>query len=141
MLKFEVIEKSFLEEVVSIALTEYNEECSVVNDLPQNDYREVVYNLLSDMIDHNLGIVALDGSNVVGFLTCYAHIENFFGKVKGAFSPIHAHGTIKKDKNLIYSKLYQNAAKKWVNEGILSHGIALYAHNCAVSRPFTVKFQ
>ena len=136
MLKFEALEKSFLEEAVSIALTEYDEERSVVKDLPQNDYREVVYNLLSDMIDHNPGIVALDGSKVVGFLTCYAPIENFFGKEKGAFSPIHAHGAIKKDRNLIYSKLYQKAAKKWVDEGILSHGIAIYAHNTTAVESF-----
>jgi len=136
MLKFEALEKSFLEEAVSIALTEYDEERGVVKDLPQNDYREVVYNLLSDMIDHNPGIAALDGSKVVGFLTCYAPIENFFGKEKGAFSPIHAHGAIKKDRNLIYSKLYQKAAKKWVDEGILSHGIAIYAHNTTAVESF-----
>jgi len=85
MLKFEVLEKRFLEEAVSLALTEYNEEYSVVKDLPRNDYRETVYNLLNDMIDHNPGIVALDGSKVVGFLTCYAPIENFFVKKKVLF--------------------------------------------------------
>lgn len=136
MLKFKVLEKSFLEEAVNIALNEYNEECNIVNELPENNYAEVLFNFLGDMIEHNLGIVALDGSEVVGFLTCYAPIENFFGKVKGAFSPIHGHGAIKKDRNLIYSKLYQNAAKKWVNEGILSHAISLYAHNTIAIESF-----
>lgn len=129
MLEFKEFNRSFVEQAVSLTLKEYNEECCIVDELPKNNYEELMFNLLSDMTDHKLGVVALDGSNVVGFMTCYAPIENFFGRVKGAFSPIHAHGVIKKDRNLIYSQLYQRAAKKWVDEGILSHGIALYAHN------------
>lgn len=129
MLKFKVLDESLLEQAVSLALDGYNEECSVVNNLPRKDYKDVFLNLLSNMIKHNLGIVALDGNNVVGFITCYASINNMFGNVQGAFSPIHGHGAIKKDRSRIYSLLYQNASKKWVKEGILSHAIALYAHN------------
>lgn len=129
MLGFKEFNKDFIEQAVNLALNEYDEECSIVDELPKNNYAEVIFNLLSDMTDHKLGVVALHGSNVIRFMTCYAPIESFFGRVRGAFSPIHAHGVIKKDRGLIYSQLYQYAAKKWVNEGILSHGIALYAHN------------
>jgi len=136
MLKFEVLKRNYLEEVVNLSLSEYDEECKLVNELPRKDYAELFYNLISKMIDHNLGVVALAGNNVVGFITCYAPIENFFGTVKGAFSPIHAHGVVKKDRGLIYSKLYQHVAEKWVNEGILSHAIALYAHNTIAIESF-----
>ena len=47
----------------------------------------------------------------------------------GTYSPIHAHGAVKENKRRIYSRLYQAAAEKWVKQGILSHAIALYAHN------------
>lgn len=129
MLKFECFKESYIEECTTIALNEYYEECKEVVVLPRNDYRDLFYNLLSDMMKHELGTVALDNNEVVGFLTCYAPINNFFGTVKGAFSPIYAHGTIKKNRKQIYSKLYQEVAKKWIQQGILSHAIALYAHN------------
>lgn len=129
MLEFERFSKKHIEESVYLALSEYDEECSIVNELPKSDYYEVIYDLLTGMIDHNLGSVAIDKNKVVGFITCYAPINNFFGNVKGAFSPIHGHAVIKENRSYIYSKLYQHVADKWVNNDILSHGIALYSHN------------
>lgn len=128
-MKFKIFKERYLEQAVKLALEEYKEESSIVETLPQNDYKELFNKMLSDMIDHDLGMVALKNDNLVGFITCYQPIENFFGTVKGAFSPIHGHGATKEDRYLIYSKLYQKVAERWVKQGILSHGIALYAHN------------
>lgn len=126
---FEKINCNHIEEVASIALAEYTEECSVVIELPRKDYKDLFCNMLSDMMGHNLGVVAIDKRKIVGFITCYGPIENFFGKVQGVFSPIHGHGAIKDDRELIYTMLYQEAAKIWVEKGIFSHAIAVYAHN------------
>ena len=129
MLKFREFSEKYIEESVYLALREYEEECSIVNELPKSDYYEIIYNLLKGMIDHNLGSVVIDNNKVIGFITCYAPINNFFGNVKGAFSPIHGHAAMKENRSYIYSKLYQHVADKWVSNGILSHGISVYAHN------------
>ncbi len=55
--------------------------------------------------------------------------DNQFGYVKGIFSPLHGHGAISSDRTKIYSMLYAQAAKIWVDKGILSHAISLYAHD------------
>lgn len=126
---FEKINYNHIKEVASIALAEYSEECSVVLELPRKDYTDLFCKMLSDMIENKLGVVALDQGKVVGFITCYGPMENFFGTVKGVFSPIHGHGAIKEDRELIYTMLYQYAAKIWVEQGIFSHAIAVYSHN------------
>jgi hypothetical protein len=85
--------------------------------------------MLIDLSNHDLGVVGIENNKVVGFITCYSPINELFAKSKGVFSPIHAHGAINENRGYIYSKLYQSVAKKWVQEGIFSHAIALYAHD------------
>ncbi|WP_126720603.1 GNAT family N-acetyltransferase [Lucifera butyrica] len=92
--------------------------------------------MLLKMVDHNLGIVATEERQLVGFLTCYEPWNNHFGTAMGTFSPIHAHGAIKNNRKRIYSQMYQQAAKKWVKAGVLSHTIALYAHDTEVVNTF-----
>lgn len=54
----------------------------------------------------------------------------FFGTSKGIFFlPIHGHGALQEDRSRIYSKLYQHAAKNWVDQGLLSHALAIYSHD------------
>ncbi|WP_105615820.1 GNAT family N-acetyltransferase [Vallitalea okinawensis] len=126
---FNKINDNHIEEIADLALAEYQEECSIVLELPKKDYKELFCRLLADMVTNNLGVIALDKSKVVGFLTGYGPIDNFFGNVKGIFSPIHGHGAIKDNRAYIYAMLYQKAAKIWVEQDILNHGIAIYAHN------------
>ena len=84
---------------------------------------------LSRFADNRLGVAAFEDGQMVGFLCCYNPREHHFGLTRGTFSPIHAHGTVKTNRRMIYSRLYQAAAELWVQKGILSHAIALYAHN------------
>jgi len=63
--------------------------------------------------------------------------DSQFGDVKGIFSPLHGHGAINSDRRKIYSMLYAQAAKIWVEKGVLSHAIALYAHDTDALTSFT----
>lgn len=129
MLIIESLKESHIEAAARLALEEYIEEQSTVNILPDGDYFSDICKMIGQMVDGGLGVVALEGGRIKGFLACYPPRDNHFGLTKGTFSPIHAHGTVKESRRNIYSRLYQAAAKKWVSEGILSHAIALYAHN------------
>ncbi|KUO73052.1 MAG: hypothetical protein APF77_20485 [Clostridia bacterium BRH_c25] len=126
---FESMNHNHIEYAVKLALAEYNEECNAVPILPEGDYYNVLYEMILELINHRLGVVALENGNLIGFLTCYEPWNNHFGTTLGTFSPIHAHGAVKENKCRIYSQLYQVAAEKWVKHGILSHAIALYAHD------------
>ena len=126
---FESMNHNHVEYAAKIALAEYGEECNAVPILPEGDYYNVLCKMISELVDHKLGIVAFESGNFIGFLTCYQPMKNHFGTTLGTFSPIHAHGAVKENRRRIYSQLYQAAAEKWVKQGVLSHAIALYAHN------------
>lgn len=123
-----------IEQAKQIAKNNYHEECNFVPILPLVDLLPD----LTEFADNELGVVAFEDGEMVGFICCYAPSDNHFGTtgVKGVFSPIHAHGTVKKDRQSIYSRLYQAAAEKWVSRGIISHAIALYTHDRAAVDSF-----
>lgn len=136
----------YIEMAVEIALENYEEERKIIPILP------VVNSIpdLSHFAENGLGIAALEGDYMLGYLGVYHPIEDAFGttNVRGTFSPLHAHGVIlsnriasianasRFDRGRIYSMLYQEAAKKWVQAGILSHAVALYAHDQEAERSF-----
>jgi GNAT superfamily N-acetyltransferase len=121
-----------VEQATRIALANYEEERTSVPVLPPVR----VLPDLSQFADNKLGVAAFENGQMVGFLCCYNPREHHFGLTKGTFSPIHAHGTVKDNRPVIYSKLYQAAAELWVQEGVLSHAIALYAHDLGAVQSF-----
>lgn len=128
-MKFEDLNYNHIEAAAKIAVHEYFEERQAVEILPDGDYFDLFSKMISELVEHKLGVVAIQNGQVAGFLTCLRPWEKHFGNTPGTFSPVHAHGAVKQDRRRIYSLLYQKAAEKWVMQGILSHAIAVYAHN------------
>jgi GNAT superfamily N-acetyltransferase len=125
-----------IDEAYKIVKDNYEEERKFVPILPKiNEFPD-----LKHFADNNLGVVAFENGKMIGFLCCYNACSNAFGttNVKGTFSPCHAHGAVGDRKSVIYSKLYQVAAEKWLKSGILSHSIALYAHDKKVINSFFI---
>jgi len=130
--------KNHIEQAKEIALMNYNEEKAIVNELPPIDMAPD----LKCFADNGLGAAAFNGNKMIGFLCCYEPWDNAFDSTaKGTFSPIHAHGAIYENRGVIYKRLYQAAAKKWVKRKITYHAVALYAHDTqAVQAFFTYGF-
>lgn len=119
-------EKHHIEEAKAIAFANYQQERQFVSDLPEIEEMPD----LTWFAENSLGVAALEYGALVGFLCCVGPFDNAFAsQVKGTFSPIHAHGALTEDREIIYRKMYQVAAEKWVTQGILYHAIALYAHD------------
>ena len=131
-------EKKHIKEAKLIALSNYKEECECVPILP---FIEIVPDL-EEFVDNRLGVVAYEAEKMVGFLCCYNPWQNAFdSRAIGTFSPIHAHGAVKENRNLIYKRMYQAAAEKWVDHKITYHAVALYAHDVeAINAMFTYGF-
>ena len=132
--------KNCVERAKKIALMNYNEERAAVAVLPEisvlPDFE------LEHFADNGLGVAMFDGGEMLGFLCCYEPWDNAFNSTaKGTFSPIQAHGAIYENRGMIYKKLYQAAAEKWVHHKITCHAIALYAHDSqAIDAFFTYGF-
>lgn len=117
----------------ALAMENYEEERKAVPDLPPVKYLPD----LDGFARNGLGCSAFENGKMVGFLCCLDPWENAFTTpVRGTFSPIHAHGAVYRERGRIYQRLYQAAAQKWANAGIVSHSIGLYAHDRAAIEAF-----
>ncbi len=128
--------REHIENAMRIAIDNYHMERRQVMVLPE--YKKLPKELIpayEQYAANGLGVAAVEDEKLLGFLCAYRPREDAFGTtgVRGTFSPIHAHGAeiaiAGKERDRIYSRLYQEAARKWVNAGIRSHAIALYAHD------------
>lgn len=120
------LKKEDLKEAAKLALENYKEERIQVGELPEmNEIPD-----LGDFAENGLGVAAWEGNRLIGFLGCFLPWEHAFGtKANGTFSPMHAHGAISENRDIIYKRMYQRAAEKWVKAGIGYHSIACYAHD------------
>lgn len=121
-----------VEEAGEMARMLYAEQCGKLETLPSG----ASVPGLERYAKNGMGVAAFKNGRMAGYLTCNAGIENFFGTSPGAYSPVFAHGTTEEDKPYIYSLMYQQAAKKWVGEGLLSHVISIYAADTDVLQGF-----
>lgn len=132
-MKIVTFEKQHIETAKTIAFENYQEERTFVSTLPE--LRRMPG--LAWFAENGLGVAALEGEKLVGFLCCVGPFDNgFASRVKATFSPIHAHGALPENRERIYRRMYQAAAEKWVSKGILYHGIALYAHDARAMGAF-----
>lgn len=128
-----------IEQAMRIAQTNYEEERLHVPVLPIVDTLPD----LTEFAKNGLGAAAFENGEMLGFLCCYSPWNHAFGTTatKGTFSPIHAHGALTANREILYKRLYAAAAEKWVKSGIGSHAIGLYAHDVqAVHGFFTYGF-
>ena len=131
-------EKKHVESAKLIATANYYEERECVPFLPSIDSLPD----LDYFASNGLGVAAFDEDQFVGFLCCYEPWDNAFDSTaKGTFSPIHAHGAVKENRRLIYQKMYQVAAEKWVKHNVTYHAIGHYAHDTeSINAFFTYGF-
>ncbi len=115
-----------------IGLAAYREERKHSTFLPEiDDLPE-----LDELAANGLGVAAFEKGTMKGFLSGYGPIDHFFGRVKGVFAPIHAHGVVGGNSDRLYAALYRRAADKWVERELYTHSIALYYHDEAAIRSF-----
>ncbi len=119
--------EKYIKEATELALANYDEERRFVKELPQ----------ISDIPDlkgfsaNGLGVAAFKNEKMVGFLCGCDPFDNAFRAtdVRGVFSPMGANAVVFEDRTKIYAAMYQEAAKKWIKAGAVSHAVCLYAHD------------
>lgn len=122
-----------IKQAMNLIQQNYKEERQFVPCLLEN----TIIPDLSALADNKLGVAALEGELLLGFLCCYEPWENAFGtNARGIFSPLHGHGALGGDKESIYRMLYQKAAQNWIKQDITYHCISLYAHDEQAQKVF-----
>lgn len=128
-MKFEIFGEKHVEEAVELLIKSTRAECAMVSALPNEDWSEKLRKLLLSMTKHDLGLAYIDQGKLLCFMTGYMPIEGFFGRDKGVFVPVHGHGAVVAHQEKLYALTYQEAARRWTNQGIVSHAFAVYGHN------------
>ncbi|MDR2515317.1 MAG: GNAT family N-acetyltransferase [Christensenellaceae bacterium] len=114
-----------IERAALLARQSYDEERALVPPLPEAPSLPS----LEGYAREGRGVAALDGGELLGFLCWDEPQEGRFGRCRGAWSPLHAHGAALEGRGEIYGRLYQAAAGRLVAERVFSHTITLYAHD------------
>ena len=120
------LRKEHLQKAQKLAYENYNEERGKVSFLPE------VANIpdLTGFADNGLGVAAFEGDQMLGFIGCVKPWnEAFDSNARGTFTPVHAHGCIKENRDRIYQRMYQKMADSLVKDGVLYHAVALYEHD------------
>ena len=126
-IKIKKLDKKYLDQAVNLARDSYKECLISHEDLPYEDFTEFLKVNIEKLFDQGLGLIALDGNRLIGYLAGYT-IDQLWGKCKGIYCPLYGHGAIKDFEKKIYQNLYSQVSKLWVDEGISHHLITLYAH-------------
>lgn len=133
-MKIVELTKDWLPAAAQLAEENYEEERKAVPALP----KKIKLPSLETLAANGLGVAAVEGEELLGFLGAYGPFEPVFctRDVRGVFSPIHAHGARQENRTLICQRMYQAAAEKWVKAGASSHAISLYAHDVQAKEAF-----
>jgi len=127
LLKIIDFTENHIEQALIIAKNNYEKERKSVPILPEF----VEFPDFTTFVKNELGVSAFDENKMVGYLCCYGPFEKAFGATNtiGVWSPIHGNGIIDCEYKNVFQRLYQEAAKKWVNLKATSHAITFYKHN------------
>jgi len=74
------------------------------------------------------GVAAFYGSQLVGFLIGVTS-PNLWSSHKGVFAAEWSHGAAGEHRGQVYREMYGALSEKWVEAGILTHSITLFAHD------------
>ena len=123
-----------IEVATQLVQQNYKQERGFVPACPQS----VALPDMKQFADNNLGVVAYENGEMVGFLCSYPPIERPFQLegVLGAYSPKCANAAIGHNRAVVYTQMYQAAAIKWARAGLSNHAITLYAHDAEVHKQF-----
>lgn len=112
----------------ALAERHLHRERRMVAALPEEAIPDLAY------LANGLGVAALEGDTLVGYLGAVGPIEGMFGtRAAGVFSPLEAHG-VAEDSPRLWQRLLQAAQQKWVAAGAAYHAAALYAHDEAAKQ-------
>lgn len=128
-MRIEQLQEQYASQAALLVQEEYDAERRRVSGLPAQDCAWLLTRRLTREFAKSRGLLALEGDKLLGFL-CFPYTsEGQFGRVKGAFSPVHDNAFAGERRGEIASLLFQYAAQGMIRENILSYAICHYAHD------------
>ena len=117
--------ENYLKQAADLFAKSYKKARENQNILPvKYEDNNNIFTLLQDFSKESIGVVAVENSEVIGYLTGLP-INNFKGSERGIYCPEWSHAVMYKDRLLVYQKLYEEASNMWIQIGCLNHAITI----------------
>lgn len=135
---FDKLDLKYVDEASKLAHEEYEVAKNVHGALYNKDYTPDFKEMLTNMFKSGHGLVALEDDKVVGYIAYYGPINNMFGYVKGAFSPIHGNAFGGKKRQKTASMLFEKTSEALLDQEILQYGLSIYSNDLEILEAFSL---
>lgn len=125
-MEISLLKNRYIEQCAEVAYANYVEASDIFSFPEASNIIDVLRKKIEDLFLFNLGVVAVEDDKVVGYMLG-APIEELYGKSRGVYVPLYAHGAIG-DKVTINDLLYRKFAKLCVSKSIFSHAVTFYVN-------------
>ena len=135
---FEKFTEKHIDDAVSLALAELENERKYCPDLPHEDFSKHLTGILHWLSTRPFGKAAVNDGKLVGYLLFAGPWNGFFGDVKGVFSPLggSAFSYDYENRGRLASMLFAEVAEEFVEQGVFSCALSRYAHDEEVAKSF-----
>ncbi len=131
----ERVNEKHVEEVLVLALEEYNAQRNKTKALPEFDFKDQLRELLSNLFRKKYGVIAREEGKIVGYLAFEGPWDGFFGNCKGAFSPLGGSAFSGSNRGKLSSQLLAAATEILVKEEeVTSFALSRYANDTEVGK-------
>lgn len=137
---FEKFTEKHIDEAVTLALAELQVEKNYCTNLPNEDFRKHLTNILQWLSSQQFGKAAISEGKLVGYLIFAGPWDGFFGDVKGVFSPLggSAFSYDYENRGKLASMLFARVAKEFVKQNVFSCALSRYAHDEKTAKSFVL---
>jgi len=127
-LEITTLQEKHLDDAAALVCARYTALRERVPIMPSR-YEEVnvILPMLDDMVKKSPGVVALQGSRLVGFLSGLV-IPMLLGK-RCAYSPEWANGADQEEGRRAYDEMYARLSTQWIADGCGMHAVTLLAND------------
>lgn len=132
------MEQKYIKEALTLALEEYNIECTKCPQLMKRDFKKELETLIQRLFKNKYGKVAIENGKVIGYIAFKEPQDEFHGNSRGVFSPLGGSAFTGGNRSMLASKLLQEVTADLVSDGIFSLALSRYAHDEEVGRTFVM---
>ncbi|MGN9164484.1 GNAT family N-acetyltransferase [Tissierellaceae bacterium HCP3S3_D8] len=137
-MKIQNMEQKYIKEALTLAIEEYNMECTKCPQLMKRSFKQELEILIQRLFKNKYGKVAIENGKVIGYIAFKEPQDEFHGNARGVFSPLGGSAFTGSNRSMLASKLLQEVTADLVSDGIFSLALSRYAHDEEVGRSFVM---
>lgn len=117
-----------------LALQQYGQACEAYPELIRADVEHTLLPQLQELFAKGYGSAALENGQLIGYLAYWQNIEGYFGKCRGAYSPLHGSAFLGPKRSQLFSRLFAQVSGEMTQTGHTSFVQIVFASDEEIGR-------